>query len=105
MTNDSHPAVKDPEIIAALAHFFRYLLELDDYTLGIIGRMITLWHDKKVVNVGTLSEEHGCSRQAMHRKILNIIGQHPELSALFSMVLPKLSRSRRCFLMKRAFAV
>jgi hypothetical protein len=105
MKKDSPPAVKEPEIIDALAYFFRYLLDLDDYTLGIIGRMITRWHREEALTIGELSDEHGCSRQAMHRKILSIIGEHPELSALLSTLLPKLSRSRRYFLQKKKAAV
>ena len=92
--------VSDPDMVNALARFFRYLLELDDYTLGIISRMVTRWHNEEPLGINELSQEHGCSRQAMHRKIMSIIGQHPELSSMLTMLLPKLSRSRRNFMLK-----
>ena len=92
-------------MISALAQFFHYLLTLDDYTLGIIGRMCLRWHENKELNILELSREHGCSRQAMHRKILSIIAENPELTAMFTVLLPKLSDSRRKFLEKKAMAV
>ncbi|MBR7130710.1 MAG: hypothetical protein IKC82_01805 [Lentisphaeria bacterium] len=89
---------KDAEIIPALAAFFRYLLELDDYTLSLIREIIAPSVRDKVPNIRQLGKIHGCSRQAIHRKILRSIAIHPELAALFQGVMEKISAGRRTFL-------
>lgn len=90
-----------PDMIPALSGFFRYLLELDDYTLGIISEVVSPSSSGRCT-VSKLSRLHGCSRQAMHRKLMSIIALHPELSTLFQNILYKLSSSRRVFLRRRA---
>ena len=90
----------EQDMISALAHFFNYLLMLDDHTLGVIAGICCSWHDNRELSISKLSKEYGCSRQAMHRKVLNMIIKHPELSGLFMMLMPKLSRSRRNFMAK-----
>ena len=88
--------------ISMLGRFFRFLLELDDYTIGIICEVISP-HDpeRKSCSVTALSKLHGCSRQAMHRKILDIIAHRPELALLLKSTMYKLTRSRECFLRHR----
>ena len=86
----------------AIGSFFRYLLELDDYTVGIISEIISPSAAGVRCTVSQLSKLHGCSRQAMHRKMLSIIALHPELSSLFQNILYKLGSGRRRFLRHRA---
>ena len=94
---DSHAT----DLIPMLSRFFRFLLELDDYTIGIISEIIApKERSVKRCTISHLGKMHGCSRQAMHRKVLNMIIKHPELSGLFMMLMPKLSRSRRNFMAK-----
>ncbi|MBO5667975.1 MAG: hypothetical protein J6S43_02505 [Lentisphaeria bacterium] len=89
-------------IIDRLGKFFRYLLELDEYTLGIVTQIVAPAGSKAPATVRELGALHDCSRQAMHRKMLRIISRHPELSALFQLLMPKLSAGRRVFLRRRA---
>ena len=82
--------------IEKLAQFFRYLLNLDKYTLS----MLKMFFDDNAGNgeipsVADKAERRGCSRQAVHRKILDVIKQHPELSKLFLSTLRHLPRDRR----------
>ena len=89
-----------------LGRFFRFLLELDDYTIGIISEVITPADpERKSCSVSALSKLHGCSRQAMHRKILDIIARRPELALLLKSTMSKLSRGRQCFLRHRESSV
>lgn len=92
------------EMISALSRFFRYLLELDEYTIGIISEVVKASRRGVHCTVPYLSRVHGCSRQAMHRKLMKIIGAHPELAGLFRDTLYKLSSSRQSFLRRRAGA-
>ena len=88
--------------LTILSRFFRYLLELDDYSLGIIREVIAPSGSDKPSSVSQLGKLHGCSRQAMHRKLLDMIASHPELALLFRDIMFKLPRSRQIFLRKRA---
>lgn len=90
-------------IITMLGKFFRYLLELDQYTLGMICQVIDP-DSPKEVSVSSIAAERGCSRQAVHQKILGIIGAHPELALLFGPVMRKVSAARRSFRLRRAGA-
>ena len=93
-------------LISMLGRFFRFLLELDDYTIGIISEVITPADpERKSCSVSALSKLHGCSRQAMHRKILDIIARRPELALLLKSTMSKLSRGRQCFLRHRESSV
>lgn len=89
-------------IADALGKFFRYLLELDEYTLGLIRELIAPSFPDGKCSISHLAELHGCSRQALHRKMLAIIAVHPELTALFLLATRKLSAARKAFLRKRA---
>lgn len=85
-------------ITEILAEFFKYLLELDEYTLGIITRIIAPQYGNKMApTVAELGKLRGCTRQAMHRKLLSSIGKHPELYTLFKMTMNKISRGRQLF--------
>ncbi len=90
------------EIILALSRFFRYMLELDEYSIGIIAEVVSPENKGVHCTVPYLSRIHGCSRQAMHRKLMKIIGAHPELAGLFRNTLYKLSDARQSFLRRRA---
>lgn len=97
------PVRKTGGLIPALGDFFRYLLELDDYTIGLIREIIVpSVNDGKPLNIRKLSRLRGCSRQALHYKILRTIALHPELAALFQGVMEKLPAGRRSFLRKIA---
>jgi hypothetical protein len=58
--------------------------------------------DDEPVTVKTLSRLRGCSRQAVHRKILSIIQENPELAAFFLPMMKKISSARQSFVFKRA---
>ena len=88
------------ELIGMMAKFFRFLLSLDIYTLGLVCQTVAP-PDDEPVTIKTLSRLRGCSRQAIHRKMLSVIGIHPELSALFLLATTKLSAGRKAFLRKR----
>ena len=82
--------------IEKLAQFFKYLLNLDTYTLS----MLKMFFDDNSENgeIPSISEiacKRGCSRQAVHCKILDVIKLHPELSKLFLATLRHLPRDRR----------
>lgn len=90
-------------LISMLANFFKFMLTLDDYTVGIICEVVSPGRNSaKTCTVSELGRLHGCSRQAMHRKILDIIARHPELGLLLKNTMFKLSRGRRNFIRKRA---
>ena len=100
---DHIPGISDEEdnqsnFIAMLGEFFHYLVNLDDYTIGIICKIVNSGKNCTVTELGKL---HGCSRQAMHRKILNIIAKKPELSSLLQGTMYKLSRGRQRFIRNR----
>lgn len=86
----------DP-IVFALSRFFRYLLALDSYTLGIISQVMESSARGENCSVKHLSELRGCSRQAIHRKLLNIIARNPELAGVFSSVMNRVDSGRRLF--------
>lgn len=82
--------------IDKLADFFRYLLNLDKYTLDILKMIFDDCNPvREVPSVAEIAGTRGCSRQAVHRKILDIIKKHPELTGLFSLTLRHLPRNRR----------
>lgn len=90
---------KKDNMIAMLAEFFRFLLELDDYSIGIICEIIAPADGSTSgCTVSKLGKLHGCSRQAMHRKILYMISCHPELASLLKSTMYKLSSGRQLFL-------
>lgn len=89
-------------LIPMLGQFFRFLLELDDYTTGIICELISPADRTKKCTVSHLGRLHGCSRQAMHRKILDIIAARPELTSLLKSTMYKLSSGRQRFMRYRS---
>ena len=90
-------APASPEL-AALSEFCRYLLHLDDYTLGILAEIIAPESAKRDICVAELARVHRCSRQAMHRKMLSSVRRHPEIAGVFQVALRKIGRSRSAFL-------
>ena len=81
--------------IDKLAEFFRYLLNLDKYTLEVLRMIFPADGSSGVCSVSDIARQRGCTRQAAHHKILNIIKEHPELTRLFSLTLRHLPRDRR----------
>lgn len=82
--------------IDKLASFFRYLLNLDKYTLTLLKQIFDDGNPEgNIPSVAEIAASRGCSRQAVHRKILDIIRKNPELSGLFSLTLRHLPRDRR----------
>lgn len=84
--------------IDELADFFRWLLQADTYTLGLLREVILT---NGATTVSELARLHGCSRWAMHRKILSVISKDKKLAPLFISVMPKISESRKKFLRKQ----
>lgn len=89
--------VKGDPIVYALSRFFRYLLALDSYTLGIISQIITDSANGERPSVSQLSKLRGCSRQAMHRKLLSVIARNPELAGIFAGAMSRIDSGRRLF--------
>lgn len=86
----------DVVTIDKLADFLRYLLNLDKYTLDILKVIFNECNPiKEVPSISEIANVRGCSRQAVHRKILDIIKNNPELSGLFSLTLRHLPHNRR----------
>ena len=75
--------------LSELAGFFRYLLELDSYTLEILREIIVPVSGKKC-NIADLCKLHNISRQSMHRKIFRVIFKRPELRQLLRSTLDRL---------------
>lgn len=101
----SEPAEnRSPEFVSALSRFFRYMLDLDDYSVGIIAEVVSPSEKAKHCTIPYLGKVHGCSRQAMHGKVMRLISEHPELAGLFRDTLYKLSGARQSFLRHRAKA-
>ena len=101
---DHIPGTSRPEsngILTVLSRFFRYILDLDDYSLGIIREVIAPTENGTPCTVSQLGRLHGCSRQAMHRKMLYMISRHPELASLLKSTMYKLSSSRQMFLRRK----
>ncbi|MBE6378164.1 MAG: hypothetical protein E7051_05020 [Lentisphaerae bacterium] len=88
------------ELIGMMAKFFRFLLSLDIYTLGLVCQTVAP-PDDEPVTIKTLSRLRGCSRQAIHRKILDSIQENPELSALFAPLLRRISSAKQSFVLKK----
>ena len=95
--DDESEAPASPEL-AALSEFCRYILHLDDYTLGILAEIIAPRTAKRDVCVAELARVHRCSRQAMHRKMLSSVRKHPEIAGVFQVALRKIGRCRHAFL-------
>ena len=91
-TEEEHEST---EISARLGEFFRYLLELDDYTLSLIAELITPGdpeHHRETI--AALARLRNTSRQALHRTLQHLISRRPELADFFRLVLRKIVRSR-----------
>ena len=82
-----------------LGSLLRFLLSLDDYTLGILAEVIVPGDSRPGAGrtIADLARLHRCSRQAMHRKALGAVRRHPELAGLFQLTLRKIGRSRAVF--------
>ena len=82
-----------------LGSLLRFLLSLDDYTLGILAEVIVPDDSRPGAGrtIADLARLHRCSRQAMHRKALGAVRRHPELAGLFRLTLRKIGRSRAVF--------
>jgi hypothetical protein len=85
----------DPDL-AGLGEFLRFLLSLDDYTMGILAEVISPGNECPGGGrtIADLARLHKCSRQAMHRKTLASVRRYPELAGVLSLVLRKIGRSR-----------
>lgn len=88
-----HPS-RNENTRAALAKLLRFLLRIDDYTLGIVAELL---NNEQHYSVADLARIRGISRQGMHRKLLDATRKHPELAALFAMTVKKIRRARNNF--------
>ena len=87
-----------------LSDFCRFIFSLDDYTLGILAAIIVPGgSEAHNYTVSDLARLHGCSRQAMHRKMLASVRRHPELAQLFRVTLRKIGRGRMTFRNREAY--
>ena len=85
-------------VLPELAELLRYLLHLDDYTLGVLAELIApSATTARAATVAELARIHGISRQGMHRKMLAIAKESPELAGLLQLTVLKLRKSRREF--------
>ena len=96
--DDDESEASAPPELAALSEFCRYILHLDDYTLGILAEIIAPRTAKRDICVAELARVHRCSRQAMHRKMLASVRKHPEIAGVFQVALRKIGRCRNAFL-------
>ena len=71
-----------------------YLIDLDEYTLALICQTVSGDENHQPVTVNSLSSRLGCSRQAVHRKMLSVIAAHPELSGFFRRVITKFAAAK-----------
>ena len=84
--------------LSRLSEFCRFIFSLDDYTLGILAAIIVPGDPgARNCTVSDLARLHGCTRQAMHRKMLASVRRHPELAQLFRVALRKIGRGREFF--------
>ena len=102
LATTENPAVYEenhvlPPELEALQRFCHYILGLDDYTLGILAKIISPRAELKDFTVAELARFHRSSRQAMHRKMLASVRKHPELASVFSCALRKIGRCRAQF--------
>jgi predicted DNA-binding protein YlxM (UPF0122 family) len=96
--NDSNiEANKIEELIAKkFADFLTFLLNLNDYGLGIIREIIAPTTGHKL-NIAEIARIRNVSRQAMHRKIIDMAKAQPELRELLKCVLMKLRKNKEFF--------
>lgn len=83
--------------LRGLASFLKYLLSLDDLTLGVIQEVTR----RQQTTIKEIADAAGLSRQAVHWKIMDVIRHRPELSVLFIALMPKLSAARKRFLRRK----
>lgn len=94
---ESVSANVEPEI-PGMAQFLRFLLSIDDYTLGLLAEIIGGAPDRaRCYSISELAQLHHCTRQAMHRKILRSARRNPELGRLLQLAFCKVRRSRMSF--------
>ena len=88
-----------PPDLNGLGEVLRFMLSLDDYTLGILAEVIVPDDSRPGGGrtIADLARLHRCSRQAMHRKALASVRRHPELAGLFRLTLRKIGRGRAAF--------
>ena len=97
---DDGDAASEPQPgdLTRLSEFCRFIFSLDDYTLGILAAIIVPGDaGARSCTVSDLARLHGCTRQAMHRKMLASVRRHPQLAQLFRVVLRKIGRGREFF--------
>lgn len=86
------------EMISALARLFRWIASLDSYTLGIVTEMVSPEKpDGDGVSIAALARRRGCSRQAIHEKMVTAVARHPELASLFQTALRRVGGMRSKF--------
>lgn len=96
--NDDTVYVERNEMLSALAQMLKWIMSLDSYTLGIVAELISPRDAVPgEVNVAYLSRIRGCTRQAMHEKMLAAAEQFPELAALFQTALRKVGNLKSKF--------
>ena len=89
---------QNSEMISSLARMFRWIISLDTHTLGIVAEIVAPRKNRiGGVSIASLAELRGCSRQAIHGKMLSAVSMHPELASLFQTVLRRVGSLRSKF--------
>ena len=92
------PAEPRSEMISALAQMLKWIMSLDSYTLGIVAEMIAPSNAAQGdTKVSYLAEIRGCSRQAIHEKMLLSVKKFPELASLFQTALRRVGNMKSKF--------
>lgn len=99
LEDNNAPAGKHEEIrttvtVSEFAEFAKLLFRVDDYTLLILREVIA----NGAASVSEVAKALGLRRQAIHAKVINVIRRFPELSIMFSALMPRLSVARRRYL-------
>lgn len=87
-----------------LSEFFAFILNLNDYDLGIIREVIAPSSGSKL-NIADIARIRNISRQALHRKVLDLARQKPELRELLKCVLLKLRKNQELFKSSKTKAI
>ena len=81
---------------AGLLGMLNYLAHLDDNTLAILLEIIAPTNHSKTrrLTVAEIARVRGVSRQAVHRKTLDMVIKYPELKSLLAVVVMKIRKGR-----------
>lgn len=102
---DDDECCSEPVTRDELVQFFKWLMSLDEYTLGLLQHVYTNESDSKKMSLMEIARSRGCSRQAIYRKVNASIEEHPELFALAPKLFGHMKKSKTRFLRTSALRV